>query len=294
MVPWLVGLPIAILWWFGVGAWAQTGDVGRFGSTDTAVLKRAVREAFREVHQGYSSDEVLLDDALNRAFLIACRRGCPEATDAQCNWTLLNLRKAGKLSDIPTTRRRRDATDAVLPLAEIAARSVIDRTGDSIDAILCDPVQRQEFDRMIRQLDPGADPYLARKAALRLRKSRRLRPELIARIADWGRTIREFRVSEVRTDWNRVPEQPGVYIFRDSTGYLYIGQSNNLRARLQSHLEASSSAGLSRYLAAQSDDEISIEIHAFPADSRARETMVRRAYESELIRTRQPRFNIQP
>lgn len=37
-----------------------------------------------------------------------------------------------------------------------------------------------------------------------------------------------------------------------------------------------------------------VEIHSFGRDSRMQEIRVRRAYESELIRSRQPRFNIRP
>ncbi len=261
---------------------------------DSEKLKAVVIRAFESTHQGYSSDEVLLDDELNTTFIKACRESLPDIDAFHFNWTLLNLRKAGKLSGIETTRRRRSDTESVLPVAEIAARTMVDKTDKSIDAILCDPTLRQEFDAVVEKIDPDADRYLARKAAFRLRKSRRLRPELITRIADWGRTIEEFTVAEIRSDWARVPELPGIYIFRDRSGYLYIGQSDNLRERMKSHLDQSSSRGLSRYLSEQPTEQIFVELHWFPADSRAKETMIRRAYESELIRTRKPRFNIQP
>jgi predicted GIY-YIG superfamily endonuclease len=75
---------------------------------------------------------------------------------------------------------------------------------------------------------------------------------------------------------------------------LYIGQSENLRERLKSHLIESHSFSLAKYLHQKGADKISIEIHSFAPDSRAKETMIRRAYESELIASRKPRFNIQP
>jgi hypothetical protein len=37
-----------------------------------------------------------------------------------------------------------------------------------------------------------------------------------------------------------------------------------------------------------------VELHAFDPDSKARSLTVRRAYESELIRSRKPRLNIAP
>jgi hypothetical protein len=67
-----------------------------------------------------------------------------------------------------------------------------------------------------------------------------------------------------------------------------------LQERLKSHLDESHSKSLSNYLNTQEVNGITIEVHSFAPDSRAKETMIRRAYESELIASRKPRFNIQP
>ena len=136
--------------------------------------------------------------------------------------------------------------------------------------------------------------YAVRKAAFQLRKARRLRPELITRIADWGRTIKTFSIEEILKDPKVLNEHPGVYIFRDASGYLYIGQTDNLRERLQKHLDESHNLSLAKYLKTESRDSISIEVHDFDPTSQASKTMIRRAYESELIASRKPRFNVQP
>lgn len=170
----------------------------------------------------------------------------------------------------------------------------MDRHGISIDQIMADPVRRSEFDRQVQRLSPDTDLYLVRKSAFQLRKARRLRPELITRIANWDRKIEKFAVSSMRSDWSQVPARPGVYLFQDETGYLYIGSAENLRDRLKQHLSESSNAGLFNYLGAGHSREIHVEVHSFPSDSRARELTVRRAYESELIRSRKPKFNILP
>lgn len=260
----------------------------------TREQKSALAAAFAEVHDGWSADEVLLRDDLQAAFLAAARRRIPELTSAQCNWGLINLRKAGLLGDVRATRR--DQTD-VAPLravAEIAARQVSDRHGASTDQIMADPALRAEFDSAVRAVDAEADLYSARKAAFQLRKARQLRPELITRIADWGRRVVARPAAEWREDPVSIPEQPGIYIFSDSTGYLYIGESDNLRRRLEGHLQDSDRKSLAAYLAAQGCDNIIIEIHTFEPGSRIGELAVRRAYESELIRSRNPRFNIRP
>jgi excinuclease UvrABC nuclease subunit len=95
-------------------------------------------------------------------------------------------------------------------------------------------------------------------------------------------------------DTDIVPSGPGVYIFRDSTGYLYIGESANLRTRLAKHLDQSDSKSLAYYLRKNGVDTVTVELHAFDPDSNARLKEMRRAYESELIHSRKPRFNIAP
>lgn len=260
----------------------------------SADIDELVLEAFAAVHDGYSSDEVILNDDLNARFLAECRRRKSDVDPFSCNWRLMNLRKAGKLNSFATTRRGPRPDKNLFCVAEIAARTVMDRHGISIDQIMADPVRRSEFDRQVQRLSPDTDLYLVRKSAFQLRKARRLRPELITRIANWDRKIEKFAVSSMRSDWSQVPARPGVYLFQDETGYLYIGSAENLRDRLKQHLSESSNAGLFNYLGAGHSREIHVEVHSFPSDSRARELTVRRAYESELIRSRKPKFNILP
>lgn len=260
-------------------------------------LPSIVVAAFRATHDGYSSDEVILNDELNQKFLTACQDKMPDAKASDCNWILMNLRKAGKLSEIKTTKRAAGATGEYRMLAEMASRSILDRHRESIDRIMASPDKRSEFNKLVHSYDASADLYQVRKAAFQLRKTRKLRPELITRIADWDREIKKFSVEEFSSDEKLAPELPGIYIFHDRSGYLYIGQSDNLRTRLKNHLEQSSNLDLEKYLAKTAPEpakQVFVEIHSFPKDSRAKEVRVRRAYESELIRSRKPRFNILP
>ncbi len=256
-------------------------------------VRQVIKDVFAQTHQGWSSDEVVLRDDLNEAFIASCLVHLPDVNPAELNWRLLNMRKAGLLK-VPTTRSNRKSVTRWKPIAEIVARVIIDKHKVSIDKIMTMPKLRKEFDAAVLEIDADADLYGARKAAFGLRKQRRLKPELIARIADWGREISTLPLKSVRADGDLVPELPGIYIFRDETGYLYIGQSEDLRSRLQEHLDQSSNFSLAKYLADQKHDNVTIELHAFAGDSRAKETMIRRAYESELIASRKPKFNIQP
>ena len=191
-------------------------------------LTHAVRRAFQDVHAGWSADEVLVRDDLNAAFLRRCRELAPNADAGQCNWTLLNLRKAGQL-DVPATQRDPRRHEAYFHAAEIAARFLYDRHQLTIDRVLCDPERRREFDELARALAPDVPADRLRKAALGLRKARELRPELVTRVADWGKEIVSYSARQLVDDPQLIPARPGVYVFRDTTGYLYIGEAANLR-----------------------------------------------------------------
>ena len=256
-------------------------------------LSVAVKEAYLATHDGWSSDEVVVNDELNKKFIAACLEKMPKVEEFEFNWKLLNLRKAGKLSGT-TTRRNNARHDEYVHAAEIAARYMHDKYGVSTDRVFCDPDRRAEFDKVAKSVSPDTSVYLLRKAALGLRKKRQLKPELIVRIADWGRDIHTLPASHVVKKPEAVPVEPGIYIFRDETGYLYIGESSNLRTRVSKHLDHSDRKSLAHYLWKNGTDGVTVELHAFDADSKAKERLVRRAYESELIRSREPRFNIAP
>jgi predicted GIY-YIG superfamily endonuclease len=83
-------------------------------------------------------------------------------------------------------------------------------------------------------------------------------------------------------------------ILRDESGYLYIGEARSLRTRVAKHLDHSDRKTLAHYLWEKGERDIVIELHAFKPDSGAKRQAARRAYESELIASRNPRFNLRP
>ncbi len=254
-------------------------------------------EAFKTAHEGWSVDELLIQDVLRANFLNAFRSSSnlepTEVHDKQLLERLIQLRKAGKLP-VKSIKRSHSESTKWLPVAEIASRQMMDRFQANVDQWLVDPTLLDKFDAAVQSIAPESNPEEVRRAALRLRKSRRLKPELMARVVDWKRDIISMSVEQAAANLDELPQNAGIYIFSDKTGFLYIGQSNNLRTRLTKHLDQSDRKSLFEYLRANSQDQIALELHVFAKDSPANDTAAREAYESDLIRTRKPRFNVAP
>jgi predicted GIY-YIG superfamily endonuclease len=256
-------------------------------------LRDVVRRCFFATHIGRSTDDVVIDDDLNAAFIAACLREIPSASVFDLNWQLYNLRKQPPGIGKVATVKRHDNHDDYIHASEIAARHMEDRHGLTIDQVLCDPHMRREFDAVAQAIVPGVSVYLLRKAALKLRKNRQLRPELMKRVADWGTTVRMYPAEELRKKPDLIPRLPGIYIFRDRTGYLYIGEAGNLRGRVEKHLDHSDRKAVARYLWEHRYTDLIIEMHVFRKDSEGNKSKPRKAYEADLIRSRKPRLNIQ-
>jgi hypothetical protein len=251
-----------------------------------------IRKVFLRTHEGYSTDEVLICDRLNTEFIKACKEQLSSMSQEELNWRLLNLRKQGRLGAL-TSKHKRVNHDDYFHASEIAARLIYDKYSASVDQALCNPQYREEFDRIAKTIAPDVSRYLLRKAALKLRKNRQLKPELVPRVASsWGRQVLTFSANEVSQDPQVVPKKPGIYIFRDSSGYLYIGESADLYLRIKKHVDHSDRKSLAHYFWDRGLKNITVELHIFDSDSDGRLNKCRRAYEASLIQSRHPMFNI--
>lgn len=193
-----------------------------------------------------------------------------------------------------STRRSPAAAPELAHFAEIAARSVLDRHPVSTDTLLCDPRLRRQLQALATRLVGNADAYSIRKHLLQLRKTRQLRRELVQRVADWDHTIDSLSVVQLieALGADEISTGPGVYFFYDPTGYIYIGEAANRKVRRIQHISQSDRLTLNGYLHSDAEGSITVELHTFGDRSPAKHLKVHRAYESELIRCRQPRFNI--
>ena len=302
---WLRDLAQLGILFMGLLPWtpASAGTEESESPAAVTISSERIADAFVRTCDGYSSDELLIRDDLRAKFLQILASETNHATTATLSrqteretlLRLLQIRKSGKLG-ARATRRGRKVDETIFPVAEIAARVVSDRHRITSDTMFADPQFRAELQSEAELIQPGVDPYSVRKAVLALRKRRSLRPELVLKVADWDRTISTFSMPTMKTAiaTGTLPTNPGVYLFRNVQGYLYIGEASNLSKRLTTHLRGSDRKSLANVLDGVNGDDVTIELHVFPKDSPARKVTVRRAYESELIRSREPKFNVRP
>ncbi len=285
-------LMVFVMFLIGTAKFGVTAD-----DTSTRPAEQAVIAAFERTSSGWSCDEVLLDDHRRERFLKECLLEYPQGSETMFCEALLRVRKRGGKLPPATARDTRRSVD-LDAIAEIAARRVQDELDVHTDRLLVDPIVRRSFDNYCKQMLDNADLYVLRKTAINLRKARRLEPELVSRVTEWRREIREYSIEQLRADFGGIPSRPGVYLFRDKSGYLYIGQAQDLQIRLRKHLDQSDRRALAAYLEVptltRNDSKVVIELHIFGPGSPGEELRMRKAYESELIRSRQPRFNLAP
>ena len=154
----------------------QSGPVRLENSFDTAVIR-----AFFSVHEGESTEEVIIKDSLRNAFIRACdneltRLGLQHRKEFDYNWKLEILRKEGKLGGVFNRKKKRAsfAKNSAFKHAKEAAKKIMDAgLPKDIDRIMSDPVLRQKFDQKAKKIAPRIDLYLVRKAALNYRKKGR-------------------------------------------------------------------------------------------------------------------------
>ncbi len=207
-----------------------------------------ILQAFLETREGYSADRVIADPELDRRFLRRCRELNLAGTDFDLNWKLFNARKGKVLASLPKTKRytvsseRRDEFEFA---SEIAARYIQQTHGTkSLDKIICDPDLAAEFDKAASRLALGFTPLEYRWVALGLRKAHRLTPEM--RDAQYP----EFALlgDAKSVDPSSLPNSEGLYIFRSDQQAVFVGETHNLRHRIENHLRASHHQGMPDWL----------------------------------------------
>lgn len=250
-----------------------------------------IAQAYLEVRDGYSTDRVVADPDLNRLFLRRCRELGLSGTDFDLNWRLFNGRKNKWLVDLPKTKNytpsRKDEFEFS---SEIAIRYVQERVRASegrdvsLDKIICDPDLALEFDRIASQLAPGFSPLDYRWIAFGVRKAAgryasKAKEATVPRFDDF--------VSTLSVKASTIPADQGLYWFRCEGDSLFIGETDNLRRRIERHFDSGGDQGLPDWLYDRASRVISLCVVPMPSVSPTE----RKIIELGAVNSHRPLFN---
>ncbi len=250
-------------------------------------LNTIIVSAFKACRDGFSPDRVVTDPSINRIFLEICRDEWPKVSAKDANKCLLNARKAGLLKGIKTSKRTNfKGIDDYRYASEIAVRFLEKRDDVTLDDIICDPVRANEFDKIASTICPGQTPLQYRWAALNLRKSSKLKPELMSHVL---RPVGVQLGPIAKLVLSELPTEQGLYLFYGGQQTLYVGEAGNLRLRIEKHLDHSDNKELARWFWENGFSDVNLELQELPGNTLKK---VRRALESELITSRHPLFNV--
>jgi hypothetical protein len=249
-------------------------------------MRTTVRDAFLAVRGDRSADVVVADPHLNERFVRECQNRGLLQPPAELNQCLLNLRKSSDLQGIKSKKVSLRHQEDYRFASEIAVRFLERRDFVTLDQILCDPARAAELGEIAARLAPGFSAFEYRWAALNLRKKKRLRPELLSKVVR-AEAVVTLRAEDVKPE--ELPVRPGLYLFITPSQVLYIGECQNLRKRIGKHLDHSDNKGLAHWLWQNGNLDLHVEYHVLPLGIPVR---VRKAMETELIRSRKPLFNV--
>jgi predicted HicB family RNase H-like nuclease len=211
-------------------------------------------QAYCEVRDGYSADRVVTDPQMDRQFLRRCRELGLTGTDYDLNWGLLNARKNRLMTDLPKTKRYTlRETDEFEYASELGVRYLQLTRNVSLDQIICDPDLAHAFDEYAARLAPGYTPLEYRWVALGLRKAGRLQKNKTA-------TVPELRPSGrvPKLKASSLPQASGMYLFSSQDAPVFLSHTDNLRHRIERHMDVSDSLGLPDWLWDQGPLDLSL------------------------------------
>jgi DNA modification methylase len=194
---------------------------------------QGIAQAFASTHDGFSADRVVADPDLNREFVAACRNLGLIGDIRMWNTLLFRLRKTGQLSHIRTRHQTSipwEKCDKYMFASEIAWQMMLDdKSGASLDEILCDPDLAAKFDKTARRFAPGYKSLDYRWAALKIRKEAKVARTRAAVLTAPSRLGKMVPIDELNRQALR--REPGLYVISERKHKLYVGETLDLSAR---------------------------------------------------------------
>jgi hypothetical protein len=242
-------------------------QMSRLAASSTPEMS-LIAQAYLEIREGYSVDRVVADPALDRKFLRRCRELALTGTDFDLNWKLFNGRKAKCFSELPKTKNYTvSRKDEFGFSSEIAIRYVQEQVRArfgreiSLDKIICDPDLASEFDTIATRLAPGFTPLDYRWVALGVRKAAGRYSIKAHELA-----LPDFDIlgpsNSIRT--SRLPSKQGLYLFRCENESIFVGETDDLRRRIERHFNFGGRSGVPNWLYDPGSRPISLGIVPTP------------------------------
>ena len=132
-------------------------------------------------------------------------------------------------------------------------------------------------------MSPGFSPLEYRWTAFGMRKAGRLgknaKTKKVPKIETLG------KLASVRL--KNIPETSGIYLFSNQDTRVFVGQTDNLRHRVEKHMEISSSRGLPDWLWDTKKYPLEIGVATMPSITRG----IRQALELSLVQKWHPLLN---
>lgn len=242
-------------------------QISRLASGRTPEMA-AIAQAYLEVRDGFSIDRVVADPKMNRQFIRRCRELGLTGSGFDLNWMLFNGRKNKYFSDLPKTKNytasRKDEFEFS---SEIAVRYVQEQVWErearsiSLDKIICNPDLAAEFDEIAEKLAPGFSPLDYRWVALGVRKASG-RYATKAKSVDLPSFDVLGQTRSVKA--SSIPAEQGLYLFRCEDDSLFVGDTDNLRHRIERHFESGGEDGLPDWLYHRGSKAIRLGIVPMP------------------------------
>jgi len=213
--------------------------VPAFASIRTAAddVNRGVGEAFFAARDGFPVDRLIADPDMNARFAEICGRLGLPGKPTDWNHRLMNLRKAGYFKGLPrskvTTFPLEEAEFEKYKFACEIAMQKFRVDGRPLDHVLCDPQLANRFDEIVRSMIP--EPITALKIrwfALRIRKAAWIYKRDARRLKDVIEEPLRYH-NPFSLQWARIPASPGLYWLQGEGRHFYVGETPNLRERLE-------------------------------------------------------------
>lgn len=202
--------------------------------------ERGIIDAYSSACTGNSADHVLCDPEIDAKFVAACRKKGLAGDAFSWNRLLLRIRKSGRLPKLEISRKRLtfQMMDEYSHASEIAMHLMSLDYACSLDDILCSPGAALEFDKVASEFAPGFSPFEYRWAALSIRK-RATQSKMLARerFRQWFTPnwfTRKLPLSKPLSEYRTERyDKSAVYILERDDQRLYVGETFNLKSRIE-------------------------------------------------------------